>query len=73
MTPWTVARQAPLSMGFSHGQELEWAAISFSRDLSYSGIEPGSAFQADSLLSEPPGKPITTYKMQDKLGITVTA
>ena len=53
---------------------LEWAAIPFSRDLSYSGIEPGSlALQVDSLLSEPPGKPMTTYKIQDKPGITVTA
>ena len=36
---------------------LEWAAILFSRDLPNPGIEPGSpALQADSLLSEPPGK-----------------
>ena len=28
--PWTVACQAPLSMGFSR-QELEWVAIFFSR------------------------------------------
>ena len=33
---------------------LEWAAISFSRDLPVSGIEPRSpALQPDSLLSEP--------------------
>ena len=37
---------------------LEWVAISFSRDLPNPGIEPRSpALQADSLLSEPPGKP----------------
>ena len=37
---------------------LEWAAISFSRDLPDPGIEPGSpALQADALLSEPPGRP----------------
>ena len=36
---------------------LEWVAISFSRDLPNSGMEPGSlASQVDSLLSEPPGK-----------------
>ena len=29
--PWTVARQAPLSIGFSRQSILEWAAISFSR------------------------------------------
>ena len=36
----------------------EWVAISFFRDLPDPGMEPGSpALQADSLLSEPPGKP----------------
>ena len=39
----------------------EWVAISFSRDLSDPGIKPRSpALQADSLLSEPPGKPLLT-------------
>ena len=27
-TPWTVARQAPLFMGFSHGQEY-WSGLPF--------------------------------------------
>ena len=37
---------------------LEWVAITFSRDLPDPGDEPGyPALQADSLLSEPPGKP----------------
>ena len=30
-TPWTVAYQAPLSMGFLQARVLEWGAISFSR------------------------------------------
>ena len=30
-TPWTVARQAPLSMGFFQARILQWVAISFSR------------------------------------------
>ena len=30
-TPWTIAHQAPLSMGFSRARILEWVAISFSR------------------------------------------
>ena len=30
-TPWTVARHAPLSMGFSRQEILEWVAISSSR------------------------------------------
>ena len=38
---------------------LEWVAISSSRRPSDPGIEPGSsAFQADSLPCEPPGKPL---------------
>ena len=53
--PWTVARQAPLSMGFSR-QEY-WSGLLFpSPDLPDPGIEPGSPIlQADSLPSEPPG------------------
>ena len=59
-TPWTVAYQAPLSMGFSR-QEY-WSGLPFPSpgDLSDPGIKPGSpAFQADSLPSELPGKPIS--------------
>ena len=58
-TLWTVARQAPLSMGFSR-QEY-WSGLSFPSpgDLPHPGIEAGSpALQADSLPSEPPGKPL---------------
>ena len=57
-TPWTVARQDPLSMGFSR-QEY-WSGLPFPSpwDLPNPGIEPGSpALQADALSSEPPGKP----------------
>ena len=32
-TPWTVAYQAPPSMGFSMARILEWVAISFSREI----------------------------------------
>ena len=55
---WTVARQAPPSLGFSR-QEY-WSGLPFlpPGDLPDPGIEPGSpALQADSLPSEPPGKP----------------
>ena len=51
--------QAPLSMEFSR-QEY-WSRLPFPSpgDLPDPGIEPGSpSLQADSLLSEPPGKPI---------------
>ena len=56
-TPWTVAHQAPLSMGFSR-QEY-WSGLPFPSpgDLPNPGIKPRSpALQADALTSEPPGK-----------------
>ena len=57
-TPWTVASQAPLSMGFS--KQEYWSRLPFPSpgDLPNPGIEPGSpTLQADALSSEPPGKP----------------
>ena len=52
VTPWTVALQAPLSMGFFQARTLEWVVISFSRGYSRPRIEPKyPALQADSLLS----------------------
>ena len=57
VTPWTVAYQAPLSMGFFQARVLEWAAIFFSRGLPSPVIKPRSpALQADVLPSESPGK-----------------
>ena len=56
--PWTVAHQAPLSMGFSR-QEY-WSGLPFPSpgDLPDPGIKPRSpALQEDALTSEPPGKP----------------
>ena len=58
VTPWTVAHQAPLSMGFSR-QEY-WSGLPFPSpgDLPDPGIKPRSpALQADALTSETPGKP----------------
>ena len=47
-------------------------AIPFSRDLPNPGIEHGSlALQADSLPSEPPGKPITTRPPGNSLTYSV--
>ena len=55
-TQWTVARQAPLSLKFSR-QEY-WSGSLSLGDLPDPGIKLRSpALQADSLLSEPPGKP----------------
>ena len=51
--PWTVARQAPLSMGFSR-QEY-WSGLPFPSpgDLPDPGIKPGSpALQADDFPTE---------------------
>ena len=57
-TLWTVAYQAPPSMGFSR-QEY-WSGLPFPSpgDLPDQGIKPGPpALEADALTSEPPGKP----------------
>ena len=54
-TSWTVAYQAPPTVGFSR----HWSGVSFPSpgDLLNPGIEPGSpALQADAVPSEPPGK-----------------
>ena len=62
VTPWTVAWQTSLSMGFSR-QEY-WSELLFPSpgDLPNPGIEPGSpALQADSLPTEVWGK--TSWKM----------
>ena len=50
--------QAPLSVGFPRQEYRSGLPFPFPGDLPNPGIEPGSpALQADSLLSEPPGKP----------------
>ena len=62
-TPWTVACQASLSLGFSR-QEY-WNGLPFPSpgDLPNPGFELGSpTLQADSLPSEPPGKPLNTLE-----------
>ena len=53
--------------GVSQSRILEWVAISFSRRLPDPGIEPGSsAWQADSLPSKPPGKPLRIWSQFQK-------
>ena len=61
-TPWTVARQDPLSMGIRQARILEWVAIS-----SYRGASPTqgsnlcllqvSCIAGGFSTAEPPGKP----------------
>ena len=69
-TPWTVACQAPLSMGFSR-QEY-WSGLPFPSpgDLPDPGIEPGTpALQADSLPLSHQGSPclsIITFKIEHR-------
>ena len=70
-TPWTVAHQAPLSMGFSRREY--WSGLPFPSpgDLPDPGIEPRSpALQADALTSEPPGKPKYIIRTQQLVSIT---
>ena len=58
VTPWTIARQAPLSMGFPR-QEY-WSGLPFASpgNLPDPGIEPTSpALQADSLSLSHQGNP----------------
>ena len=57
VTPWTVAHQAPLSMGFS--QQEYWSGLPFipPGNLSDPGIEPASpAFAGRFFTAELPGK-----------------
>ena len=55
-TPWTVAHQAPLSMGFSRHEYWSGLPFPFPEDLSDPGIEPRSrVLRADSLPTELPG------------------
>ena len=58
-TPWTVACQVPLSMGFS--RQENWSGLPFpsSGDLSDPGMEPMSpALAGKFFTSESPGKPL---------------
>ena len=58
-TPWTIACQAPLFMGFS-GQEY-WSGLPFppSGDLTNPGLKPRSpALEENSLPTEPSDKPL---------------
>ena len=61
-TPWTVAHQAPPSVGFSRQEYWSGLPLPSPGDLPDPGIKPRSpALQADSLPSEPPQKPVSYY------------
>ena len=59
-TPWTVARQAPLSMGFPRREYWSGLPVASPRDLPNPGIEPISLYllhwQAGSSPLAPPGR-----------------
>ena len=68
--PWSIAHQTPLSMGFC--RQESWSGLPFPspRDLSDPGIElQSSAFQVNSLLSEPPGK---LWQLKEKKYLLLT-
>ena len=67
-TPWTVAHQAPPSMGFSRQEYWSGLPSLSPGDLPDPGIEPRSpALQADALPSEPPGKPVSQFSKYHNL------
>ena len=75
MTLPTVTHQAPLSMGFP--QQEYWSRLPFppAGHLPDPGIEPqspaSSILQADSLSSEPPGKPEIMVRNSLKVHIEI--
>ena len=57
MTPWTIACQAPLSMGFSRQEYWRGLQFALPGDLSDPGTEPGSPALAGGFFTpEPLGK-----------------
>ena len=61
VTPWPVARQAPLSMQFPRQEHWSWLPVPSPRDLPNPGIEPESpALQRNSL-------PLTTSGAKERV------
>ena len=76
-TPWTIAHQAPLSVGFSRRGYWSWLPFPSPGDLADPGIEPSLVhWQADSLLLSHQGSPnpyshggyISQVAFQDHIG-----
>ena len=66
-TPWTIAYQAPPSMGFSRQEYWSWLLFSSPGYPPNPGIKPrSSALQADALPSEPPGKPWNSRRVPNR-------
>ena len=63
-TTWTVAHQAPPSVGFSRQEYCSGLPFPSPGDLPDPGIEAGSpTFQADALTSEPPGEALQNWRI----------
>ena len=74
-TPWTVALQTPLSMGFSRQEYCRVLPFPSPRDLHNPRMNPESPpLQADSLPTEPTGKPIVlcNSSVKEKSGAEIT-
>ena len=70
-TPWTVAYQASLSMGFSRQEYQSGLPFPSPGHLPNPGIEPRSpTLQADTLRAEPPGFGIQ-YGIFERVHITL--
>ena len=61
-TPWTVASQAPLSMGFPRQEDCRWLPFLSPGYLPHPGVKPMSpALAAGFFTAEAPGKPQGTF------------
>ena len=66
-TPWTVARQAPLSIGILQARTLEWIVMPSFRGSSHPRDRGQVSCAAGRLPSEPPGKPYTKPNLHQLL------
>ena len=67
VTPWTIAYEAPPSMGFSRQEYQSRLLFSSPGDLPDPGIKPGSPpLQANALPSEPPEKSLNSPGQKEK-------
>ena len=67
-TPWTAARQAPPSMGFS--RQEHWSGLPFPapENLIDTGVEHASPALGEFFTAEPPGKPPSAMFTGHKTG-----
>ena len=68
VTPWTLARRAPLSMRCPRQQYWNGLPFSSPRDLPNPGIKPTSAMAGGFFIAEPPGKSQIHQYLLEKQG-----